>query len=91
MLLSAHTVAANGFAHSSAQLLAHCTVSAMTPRAWLWLFSCWCGRRAGLDEETVQLLQEFASVVYISCNPNTLVANLREVRRTSPLLGAVRT
>lgn len=37
-----------------------------------------CGR-AGLDDETVQLLQKFANVVYISCNPNTLVANLKEV------------
>lgn len=34
---------------------------------------------AGLDGETVQLLQEFTNVVYISCNPSTLVANLREV------------
>ena len=39
---------------------------------------------AGLDGETVQLLQEFTNVVYISCNPNTLVANLREVHSFNP-------
>jgi tRNA (Uracil-5-)-methyltransferase len=38
--------------------------------------------RAGLDDETVQLLKHFPAVVYISCNPNTLVANLREVKDT---------
>ena len=38
--------------------------------------------RAGLDDETVQLLKHFPTVVYISCNPNTLVANLREVKDT---------
>ena len=33
--------------------------------------------RAGLDGETVQLLQRFDSIVYISCNPDTLAANLK--------------
>jgi len=33
--------------------------------------------RAGLDSETVQLLQRFDSIVYISCNPTTLAANLK--------------
>lgn len=36
--------------------------------------------RAGLDDETVQLLQCFDNVVYISCNPATLVANLTEIK-----------
>jgi tRNA (uracil-5-)-methyltransferase len=35
--------------------------------------------RAGLDADTVQLLKEFEQVLYISCNPETLAANLREV------------
>lgn len=30
----------------------------------------------------MQLLKHFPTVVYISCNPNTLVANLREVKDT---------
>ncbi|KAK9820011.1 hypothetical protein WJX72_005083 [[Myrmecia] bisecta] len=32
--------------------------------------------RAGLDAQTVKLLHEFQNVVYISCNPDTLHANL---------------
>ncbi|KAL4443688.1 hypothetical protein ABPG75_011425 [Micractinium tetrahymenae] len=36
--------------------------------------------RAGLDTQTVQLLREFDRVVYISCNPDTLHANLQEVK-----------
>lgn len=30
----------------------------------------------------MQLLQEFSTVVYISCNPVTLAANLAEVKDT---------
>eukprot|EP00884_Botryococcus_braunii_P023337 jgi/Botrbrau1/9688/Bobra.0201s0019.2 len=32
--------------------------------------------RGGLDDETIQLLKHFPNVVYISCNPQTLQANL---------------
>ncbi|GLC71327.1 hypothetical protein PLESTF_001103400 [Pleodorina starrii] len=38
--------------------------------------------RAGLDDFTVQLLQEFDRIVYISCNPETLHANLRAIAAT---------
>lgn len=33
--------------------------------------------RAGLDAATEQLLQDFDNVLYVSCNPETLAANLR--------------
>ncbi|ATG72599.1 tRNA (uracil-5-)-methyltransferase [Zobellella denitrificans] len=32
--------------------------------------------RAGLDEDTVRLVQEYDNIVYISCNPETLRQNL---------------
>lgn len=32
--------------------------------------------RAGLDETTLKLAQRFQNIVYISCNPNTLIENL---------------
>ncbi|KAG2493638.1 hypothetical protein HYH03_008155 [Edaphochlamys debaryana] len=35
--------------------------------------------RVGLDEFTVELLREFDNVIYISCNPDTLAANLRSL------------
>ena len=38
--------------------------------------------RAGLDDETVQLLKEFKQIVYISCNPDTLHDNLCKVAET---------
>lgn len=38
--------------------------------------------RAGLDDETVQLLKEFRQIVYVSCNPDTLHANLLKVADT---------
>ena len=38
--------------------------------------------RAGLDDETVQLLKEFKQIVYISCNPETLHQNLLKVADT---------
>ena len=38
--------------------------------------------RAGLDDETVQLLTEFKQIVYISCNPETLHENLLKVAET---------
>lgn len=36
--------------------------------------------RAGLDKQTVQLLRDFDNVAYVSCNPDTLLANLEEVK-----------
>lgn len=38
--------------------------------------------RAGLDDETVQLLKEFKQIVYVSCNPETLHENLLKVAET---------
>ena len=38
--------------------------------------------RAGLDDETVKLLQEFKQIVYVSCNPDTLHDNLLKVAET---------
>jgi tRNA (uracil-5-)-methyltransferase len=32
--------------------------------------------RAGLDNETLKLVAQFDTVIYISCNPDTLAANL---------------
>lgn len=36
--------------------------------------------RAGLDEDSVELLKRFNRIVYISCNPNTLIDNLEGLK-----------
>ena len=38
--------------------------------------------RAGLDEDTVTLVSNFSKVVYISCNPDTLFANVSKLAET---------
>ncbi|MEO0443295.1 MAG: tRNA (uridine(54)-C5)-methyltransferase TrmA, partial [Pseudomonadota bacterium] len=38
--------------------------------------------RAGLDEATVAMIQRFENIIYISCNPDTLVNNLRTLIQT---------
>jgi len=38
--------------------------------------------RAGMDPETVKLVQGYDRIVYISCNPNTLIDNLVELSKT---------
>jgi tRNA (uracil-5-)-methyltransferase len=38
--------------------------------------------RAGLDEGTKALMSKFDRIVYISCNPDTLVENLEAVRES---------
>lgn len=38
--------------------------------------------RAGLDEETVKLVQEYHNILYISCNPETLQQNLATLAQT---------
>lgn len=38
--------------------------------------------RAGLDNATVKLVQEFDSILYISCNPDTLIDNLKTLCKT---------
>jgi tRNA (uracil-5-)-methyltransferase len=38
--------------------------------------------RAGLDEQTLKLVQQFDQICYISCNPLTLAANLHHLTQT---------
>lgn len=38
--------------------------------------------RAGLDENTVKLVQKYERILYISCNPNTLIENLSILSQT---------
>lgn len=41
--------------------------------------------RAGLDPDTLALVQQFDQVVYISCNPETLLDNLQHLKQTHSL------
>lgn len=36
--------------------------------------------RAGLDEDTVELLRKFRRVIYISCNPESMVSNIEPLK-----------
>ena len=38
--------------------------------------------RAGLDENTLELVASFDTIIYISCNPNTLAENLNTLSKT---------
>mgnify|MGYP001943742044 CR=1 FL=1 len=38
--------------------------------------------RAGLDEDTEQLVSKFDNILYISCNPETLAKNLQHICKT---------
>lgn len=38
--------------------------------------------RAGIDDETLKLLQRFQRIIYISCNPDTLHDNLKQLSQT---------
>lgn len=38
--------------------------------------------RAGLDDNTVKLVSNYDSILYISCNPHTLIENLKELSLT---------
>ncbi|WP_109077980.1 tRNA (uridine(54)-C5)-methyltransferase TrmA [Aggregatibacter kilianii] len=38
--------------------------------------------RAGLDDETLKLVQQYERILYISCNPHTLCDNLQTLSRT---------
>lgn len=41
--------------------------------------------RAGLDSATLALVEKFDQVVYISCNPETLLDNLQQLKQTHEL------
>jgi tRNA (uracil-5-)-methyltransferase len=38
--------------------------------------------RSGLDDDTVKLVQGYSRILYISCNPETLCANLETLQQT---------
>lgn len=38
--------------------------------------------RAGLDEHTIEIIKAFDTIIYISCNPTTLVNNLQSLGET---------
>lgn len=38
--------------------------------------------RAGLDNETLNMIKEYSNIIYISCNPNTLIENLHVLNTT---------
>lgn len=38
--------------------------------------------RAGLDKDTIKLIQQFDRIIYISCNPNTLCDNLEALTQS---------
>jgi tRNA (uracil-5-)-methyltransferase len=44
--------------------------------------------RAGLDEDTVKLISRFDNIVYISCNPQTLSDNLKQICLTHQIQSA---
>ncbi|OTQ78570.1 tRNA (uridine(54)-C5)-methyltransferase TrmA [Gilliamella apis] len=38
--------------------------------------------RAGLDDNTLEIIQNYQRIIYISCNPNTLKNNLEQLTKT---------
>lgn len=38
--------------------------------------------RAGIDDNTLKLMQDFDNIIYISCNPDTLFENLKTLTQT---------
>jgi tRNA (uracil-5-)-methyltransferase len=38
--------------------------------------------RAGIDDKTIELIQQFENIIYISCNPETLADNLEKLSMT---------
>ena len=42
--------------------------------------------RAGLDPDTLRLIQRFDNILYISCNPDTLAANLQTLCETHTII-----
>lgn len=44
--------------------------------------------RAGIDETTLAFMSDFENIIYISCNPTTLVSNLRALSQTHNVVSA---
>lgn len=42
--------------------------------------------RAGIDDDTLALLQKFQHIIYISCNPDTLEDNLKTLTKTHKIV-----
>ena len=42
--------------------------------------------RAGIDDDTLKLLQRFERILYIACNPNTLHDNLKVLLQTHKIV-----
>jgi tRNA (uracil-5-)-methyltransferase len=42
--------------------------------------------RAGIDAETLKLLQRFEKIIYISCNTDTLYDNLKTLTQTHKIV-----
>ena len=42
--------------------------------------------RAGIDDDTLMLLQGFQRILYISCNPDTLHDNLKTLLKTHKIV-----
>ena len=42
--------------------------------------------RSGLDPHSVEVLKKIPNIIYISCNPNTLIQNLEELTQTHTII-----
>lgn len=42
--------------------------------------------RAGIDDDTLELMAEFDNIIYISCNPDTLADNLKSLCKTHEVI-----
>ena len=44
--------------------------------------------RAGLDSESLAMIQDYPEIIYISCNPDTLAENLKQLTQTHELVAS---
>ena len=35
--------------------------------------------RSGLDDKTIEIIKNFKNIIYISCNPETCIDNIRSI------------